>query len=167
MINSELNKNETRRAVFDIIKQDLTQDPPKTDCIKTIINELIEALCKFVPSKKQIHVQIKKEIYQEDINIETMPVIIYGLISWIEKFQCPVDDVITKRWRNDFQNTQDYLSFIVSFLEEYYDHSEKVYRQVWEARKRFVSGESVIPPEHRHKVEGKNGIPFNMKTGRN
>ena len=96
-----------------------------------------------------------------------MPVIIYGLISWIEKFQCPVDDVITKRWRSDFQNTQDYLSFIVSFLEEYYDHSEKVYRQVWEARKRFVSGESVIPPEHRPKVEGKNGVPFNMKTGRN
>ena len=167
MINTELNKNETRKALFDIIKRDLVQDPPQTDYIKTIINELIEALCKFVPSKKQIHVQIKKEIYKEDINVETMPVIIYGLISWIEKFQCPVDDVITKRWRSDFQNTQDYLSFIVSFLEEYYDHSEKVYRQVWEARKRFVSGESVIPPEHRPKVEGKNGVPFNMKTGRN
>ena len=44
MINTELNKNETRKALFDIIKRDLVQDPPQTDYIKTIINELIEAV---------------------------------------------------------------------------------------------------------------------------
>tara|TARA_B100001769_G_C22025053_1_gene550821 strand:- start:125 stop:304 length:180 start_codon:yes stop_codon:yes gene_type:complete len=58
MINSELNKTETKKELFDIIKHDLTQDPPQTDCVKTVINELIEAHCKFVQSKKQI--QLKK-----------------------------------------------------------------------------------------------------------
>ena len=123
-----------------------------------------------MPSKKTLHTQIKKDIYQENINIETMPTIIYGLISWIEKFQSPADDIITNKWKNEFKNTQDYIQdytqYIVTFLQEYYEHSEKVYKNVWDARKRLVSGENIIPPEHRPKIEGTNGIPSNMKTGR-
>ena len=32
-----------KKAYFDIIKKDLEENPPKTDQIKIIINELIEA----------------------------------------------------------------------------------------------------------------------------
>ena len=152
-------------AFFDIIKKDLEQNPPKTDQIRILINELIEALYKFVPSKKELHLQIKKDIYQETINFDTMSSIVYGLISWIEKFQCPMDDVVTEKWRTDFINTQDCSQCIVSFLQEYYEHSEKVYLNVWEARHRLISGDNIIPPEHRPSTHGTHGIPTNIKTG--
>ena len=159
-------ENRLRKDFFDIIKNDLNQNPPKTDHIKIVIDELIDALCKFIPSKTNIHKKIRDEIYQEEISFETMPYIVNGLISWIEKFQCPADDIITKQWRNDFRNTQDHLEFIVVFLQKYYLHSEKVYRQVWEARKRVASGENAVPPEHRPIIKGSNGVPLNMKSGR-
>ena len=162
----ELLRNETRMAYFDIIRKDLVKDPPDTENIRIIIDQLIDALCKFVPSKVEIHKKIKADIYQENITSTTMPNIVYGLINWIEQFQSPADDKVTNLWKDDFQNTPNYVEYIVKFLEEYYDHSEKVYREVWEARKRFVSGESVVPPEHRPKVEGNNGIPTNIRTGR-
>ena len=164
-VNDALQKR-VKKEFFDIIKEDLKQTPPNTDHIKIVINELIDALCKFIPSKTEIHKTIKNEIYQEDVSFETMPYIINGLISWIEKFQCPADDVITKKWRKDFKTTQDHLEFIVVFLQEYYLHSEKVYKEVWEARKRVASGENAVPPEHRPIVKGSNGVPLNMKSGR-
>ena len=159
-------KTQAKKAFFEGLKKDLEEKPPKTDQITLIIDELIEALYKFVPSKTPLHEQIKKDIYQETINLETMPQIIYGLINWIEKFQSPADDKVTKKWRDDFINTLDCSTCIVTFLQEYYEHSEKVYRKVWEARQRLVSGENVIPPEHRPQTEGTNGIPSNMKTGK-
>ena len=48
---------------------------------------------------------------------------------------------------------------------QFYDHTEKVYKELWEARQRLVNGENIIPPEHRKQVKGKNGVPFDMKTG--
>ena len=163
---SELVEKQSRKAFFSLIKEDLQQDPPKTDQIRKIINELIEALCKFVPSRKDYHKQIRSDIAQEDINYNTMPNIVFGLITWIEKFQSPVDDVITRQWKKDFTNTQDCSQFIVNFLEEYYQHSEHVYKAVWLARKRLATGENIVPPEHRPNVEGTNGVPTNMKTGK-
>ncbi len=163
---SEKPPSESRHQLFQVIREDLNSDPPNTEHIAKVIDELIEALCKFVPSKTTLHEKIKNDIYHEEITVETMPNIIYGLINWIEQFQCPVDDAVTRKWKSDFQNATDYLEFIVNFLAEYYDHSEKVYRQLWEARKRVLSGEDVVPPEHRKKVEGVNGVPTKIKTAR-
>ena len=163
---SETLEIQAKNAFFDRLKQDLRETPPKTDQIKKIIDELIEALYKFVPSKKNLHEQIRNDIYQRDINLTTMPHIVLGLINWIEKFQCPADDLVTKKWRQDFINTQDCSTCIVTFLQEYYEHTEMVYRKVWEARQRLVAGENIIPEEHRPKTEGTNGIPTNMRTGK-
>ncbi len=163
---NQLVENEARLALFTIIRRDLTQDPPRTESIKSVINQLIEGLTKFVPSKTKVHEQIRAEIFQDEINLETMPTIILGLIGWIEKFQCPADDEVTRGWRNGFREAENYTEFIIKFLAEYYDHSEKVYREVWEARKRLLDGENVIPPEHRREVKGVNGVPNDMKTGR-
>ena len=73
--------------------------------------------------------------------------------------------MVTSKWRTDFISTQNCSQYIVSFLQEYYEHSEKVYRNVWDARQRLVSGENIIPPEHRPQIKGSNGIPSNIKTG--
>ena len=53
---------------------------------------------------------------------------------------------------------------IIKFLKEYYDHTEKVYKNLWEARQRLVNGENVVPPEYR--PQGENGVPKNMRTGK-
>ena len=60
----------------------------------------------------------------------------------------------------------NYTDFIITFLQDYYIHIEKVYKEVWEARKRLIHGENIVPPEHRPVVKGKNGVPFDMKTGK-
>ena len=60
----------------------------------------------------------------------------------------------------------NYNEFIVKFLREYYEHAEKMYNELWEARKRLLNNENIVPPEHRPVVKGKNGIPDVMKSGR-
>ena len=94
-------------------------------------------------------------------------IIVNGLITWIEKFQSPIDDKLTKTWRENYQTCTDYADFLKSFFSEYYDHIEKVHKEIWEARKRLVNGESVVPPEHRQVVSGSNGVPHVMKSGIN
>ena len=154
-----------KKAFFSKIKEDLSKSPPDTQHITVIIQELVNGLCKFVPSKPEIHNLIKNDILCENIGIETTPKIINGFIHWIEQFQAPVHDSITKTWRDDFKNTKNYAEFIAEFLEQYYSHTEMVYREMWEARQRLASGESAIPPQHRKIVSEKNGIPDSMKSG--
>ena len=141
--------------ICDKIKLDLEQTPPDTKLIYELVEQLVDGLCKFVPSKKHIHEQIKKDI----LSFDTIPSIIHGLIDWIEKFQAPVHDNITKKWRRDFSRSENYIEFIIVFIQEYFLHVEKMYKEVWDARKRLVNGESVVPPEHRPLFTGKNGIP--------
>lgn len=154
------------KAFFESLKSDLSADPVQTEHIEVLLNELVDGLCKFVPSKTTIHAQIKADIIPDTIDINTMPGIIFGLIHWIEQFQAPVHDSTTKQWRTEFKSTTNPSDFIVKFLAEYYEHVEKMYEEVWEARKRLVNNEDVIPPEHRPTVTGTNGIPnITMKTG--
>ena len=155
-----------KKAFFDSLKDDLNQDPPKTEHIQKLILELMNGLCKFVPSKQNIHEKIKQDIIQENITFETMPNIILGLINWIETFQSPNDDKITNKWKQSFKSSTNYTDFIITFLQDYYIHIEKVYKEVWDARKRLIQGENIVPPEHRPVVKGKNGVPFDMKTGK-
>ena len=82
----------------------------------------------------------------------------------IEQFQAPIHDSVTKGWRDDYRNAKNYAEFISVFLDKYYSHTEMVYKETWEARKRIANGESAVPPEQRI-VSGKNGIPDNMKSG--
>ena len=162
----ELNERLTvqcKKAFFDLLKEDLDQDPPKTERIQVLLQEIVDGLCKFVPSKKEIHKKIKQDILCDEISPDTMSQIIMNLINWIEKFQSMYDDRITNEWRSRFKQATDYSQFIIDFLQEYYIHVEKVYKEVWEARQRLINGENIIPPEHR--VQGKNGVPFHMKTG--
>jgi hypothetical protein len=155
-----------KKAFFSKIKEDLSKDPPDVEHITVIIQELVDGLCKFVPNKKLIHNLIKDDIIVNNVGIETMPRIIDRLIHWIEQFQAPAYDFVTRRWRDNYKNAKNYAEFIAEFLEEYYNHTELMYKELWEARERLVKGENVVPAENRPLVKGKNGIPENMKTGR-
>lgn len=154
-----------KKAFFSKIKEDLSKNPPDVEHITVIINELVTALCKFVPNKPEIHILIKSDIVCETIGEETMPRIIERFIHWIEQFQAPTHDSVTKSWRDNYKNATNYAEFISQFLEEYYNHTEMVYKEVWEARKRISNNESAVPPEHRVIVNGKNGVPEQMKSG--
>jgi len=161
--------------IFNQIHEDVSQNPPKLDLISKVLNDLVDGLCKFVPSKPLIHEQIRTSIIFNEVDNprsgsslydnDILLYIVESLINWIEKFQAPAYDDVTKRWRSEFKQTQG-VDFIVKFLREYYDHVEKMYKEVWDARKRLVDGENIIPAEHRPVVKGKNGIPDNIKSGR-
>ena len=156
---------------FEQIEKDLSLDPPDLQRVSRMVTELTDGLCKFVPSKKELHEQIRSEILGEDgVTTEKLYSIVTGLIKWIKKFQCPVDDPYVDEWLEDFLKVDPiagYSAFIKRFLKEYYDHTEKVYMQTWEARRRLVNRESIIPPEHRPQPpEGKDGVPSQMKSGR-
>ena len=152
-----------REDILDNIYNDLNADPINTKNILFILEDLSNALCKFVPSKKNIHKKIKQDLLSYEINLHTMSRLILSLINWIKKFQAPVHDKITDKWCKEFKKTDNYPRFIQQFLKEYYQHVEKSYKEVWEARKRLVNNESVIPEEHRPK--GKNGIPDKIRSG--
>ena len=154
-----------KKAFFDCIYEDLQKSPPDVKHLTIIIKELYEALCKFVPSKKTIHQKIKEDLLIE-LNLNNMSFIINRLIYWIEQFQAPVYDKKTKQWRENFKKSKNYSLFIVEFLKDYLNHLENMYKEVWDARKRLVNNENIIPPEHRVKPKGKNNIPDVIKSGK-
>ena len=153
-------------AYFDIIEEDLRKDPPETETVKSIIKDIIEALKKFVPSRTDLHTQMSHDIPHEVVDASTMAPIVTKLIHWIEQFQSPAHDSTTQQWLTTFQATTDYPAFLSKFFKEYLEHTEKIYKEVWDARQRLSTGENVVPPERRPNVEGSNGVPTNMRSGR-
>ena len=145
------------------LHEDLTTEPPNTEYLNQILTLFVEGLCKFVPNKPEIHKFIQDDLSLDLLSIESMPEIIDRLIHWLEQFQAPVHDIVTKKWRHDFTYCTNYTDFIIEFVDEYKSHSELCYQEVWEARKKVANQKSAVPPEHQAK--GKNGVPDNMKSG--
>ena len=153
---------------FDLIKQDLEKTPPRFEKVAHVIKIFANGLKQFVPSKQKIHDQINTDLLIEpyiEVTIEQFPHIVSRLIYWIKQFQAPAYDSVTQQWEIQLTNTKT-PSSIAQFFKEFYYHSQDMYHQVWQARKRLVTGENIIPPEHRPKYTGSNGIPHNMKSGR-
>ena len=153
-----------KEKLFDQLKKDIDNDPPILNNITKLLEQFIEGLCQFCPSKENINKKIRQS-FPKKINPENTYDIITKLIDWIEKFQSPADDIITQTMLKDYKSDMS-INGIMSFLRKYYDHTEKVWKDTWEARKRLITGENIIPPEHRPIISGKNGVPHNMKTGR-
>lgn len=147
----------------DLLRKQLNQSPPNTEYIQQILDIFKEALFKFVPNKPDIHQFINDDLPLETLDTPTVAAIVDRLIHWIEQFQAPIHDRVTTQWREDFKKTTNYTDFICQFVVEYKNHSEMVYKETWDARKRIANHESAVPPEHR--ATGENGIPDNMKSG--
>ena len=149
---------------LELLRNQLNQSPPNTEYIQQILDIFKEALFKFVPNKPDIHQFIKDDLPLDVLDTPTIANIVDRLIHWMEQFQAPIHDQVTSQWRDDFKNATNYNDFICQFVVNYKNHSELVYKETWEARKRIANNESAIPPENRAK--GKNGIPDSIQTGR-
>ena len=148
---------------IELLRSQLTDNPPNIDYIRQIIQAFVDGLCRFNPNKPDIHQLIKEDLPLNTLDTESIAHIVNRLIYWIEQFQAPAHDRVTIQWREDFSKAKNYTDFICQFIVEYKIHSEQVYKDVWEARKRISNNESAVPPEYRAK--GKNGVPDNMKSG--
>lgn len=133
------------RAFWDIVAE------LNPDHVAKLIKEIVDALCCLVPSRTDIHEKIRNETLLTPTP-DNEPLIRESITKWVETFQSPVHDRVTRGWSS---------LGTVDFLRAVYAHLEVVHREVWEARKRIADGESPIPPEHRPK-------PFDgtMRTGR-
>ena len=118
------------------------------------MEKIIEALCRFVPSRTDIHQKIRSDLSGE-LSWDTQR----KLVEWAEKFQAPVHDRKTREWKKTFPQPD-----IELFLNEYGAHLEIIFREVWEAREKLNRGDNIfVSPDHV--VEGTNGVPTNMRTG--
>ena len=118
--------------------------------MEAILEEIFENLCQFVPTRKDIHQQIRDDLFNSDgINWDTQ----VKLVKWLEKFQAPVHDRKTSEWKRSFPQED-----VKQFLKDYYEHLEIVYKEVQEAKRKILAGENIFNP-----VTGK--LPENMKTG--
>lgn len=154
----------SKEILFEQLKHDISQNPPNLTNITLLLTQFVEGFCKFCPSKNDFNNSIRNR-FPSVIKIEDTLSIIKELILTIEKFQSPNDDIVTKKMLNNVINNYNNDSIII-FLSEFYDHVEKVYKDVWDCRKRLVNGENIIPENYRKKIDGKNNIPSKMKTGR-
>jgi len=154
----------SKEILFEQLKHDISQNPPNLKNITLLLTQFVEGFCKFCPSKNDFNNSIRNR-FPSVIKIEDTLSIIKELILTIEKFQSPNDDIVTKKMLNNVINNYNNDSIII-FLSEFYDHVEKVYKDVWDCRKRLVNGENIIPENYRKKIDGKNNIPSKMKTGR-
>tara|TARA_B100002052_G_C15875737_1_gene596853 strand:+ start:191 stop:658 length:468 start_codon:yes stop_codon:yes gene_type:complete len=154
----------SKEILFEQLKHDISQNPPNLKNITVLLTQFVEGFCKFCPSKNDFNNSIRNR-FPSVIKIEDTLSIIKELILTIEKFQSPNDDIVTKKMLNNVINNYNNDSIII-FLSEFYDHVEKVYKDVWDCRKRLVNGENIIPENYRKKIDGKNNIPNKMKTGR-
>ena len=152
-----------KETLFNQLKKDISETPPKLDNISQLLKQFVDGLCKFCPSKTELNNEIRNR-FPVHINPGHTLLVMEKLIFTIEQFQSPCDDKITKKMFSNVSNNFNNESIIV-FLSDFYDHTDKVYKDVWEARQRLINGENIVPQEHRKQVVGKNGIPFDMKTG--
>lgn len=105
-----------QKAFFDILNED---GPESTDYIRKLLNEIIDKLCLFVPNRIDIHQKIK-----DDFNGEINWDIQIKLLNWIEKFQAPLYDSITDKWKKKCPEP------IGDFLKKYYKHIEMMYKEI-------------------------------------
>ena len=119
--------------------------------MERILEEIFENLCQFVPTRKDIHQQLRNDLFTPDgITWDTQ----VKLVNWIEKFQAPIHDIKTYEWKRSFPQED-----VKQFLKDYYEHLEIVYKEVQEAKRKIRAGENIFNP-----VTGK--LPNKMKTGR-
>ena len=112
------------RAFWDLVDK----DPPDVEHIGKLLEEIIGILCNFVPSRTDIHAMIREDLASVDWELQTK------LLKWAERFQAPIYDQVTESWR---RKLPEKLSI---FLKKYYEHLEKINKQLWEERRKMTQG---------------------------
>lgn len=117
-------KETYERAFWDMVDQ----DPPDVEHIGKLLEEIIGILCNFVPSRTDIHAMIREDLSTVDWELQSK------LLKWAGRFQAPIYDQVTIRWKRDLPEK------LSVFLKKYYEHLEKINKQVWDERKKLSSG---------------------------
>ena len=118
-------KETYEKAFWDMVDQ----DPPDMEHIRKLIDEISDILCNFVPSRTDIHQMIKNDLSGDiDWNIQEK------LLVWTERFQAPIYDQVTQSWKKKLPQK------LSEFLKQFYEHLEKINKQIWEERKKIASG---------------------------
>lgn len=138
-----------KKAFFDKLDQDVSQN--NLEHLDILLKEIRDILKSMVPSKTKIHEKIDEELGKVSWDVQVK------LVDWIEKFQAPEHDVVTRQWREKIPTDTSV------FLEWYYTHIQVVHKQVYEYRKKLANGEQIFTPD---KVEGSQGVPSVMKSGK-
>ena len=132
-----------------LLRSQLEKHPPNINYIQKIVNTFKQGLFKFVPNKPEIHEMIESDLPLDTIGPSSISHIIDRLIHWIEQFQAPSHDSITTTWRKQFANSTSDVDFICTFVIEYKNHTELVYKERWKALMRLANNENIVPPEYR------------------
>lgn len=118
-------KDAYENAFWDMVDQ----EPPNIEHIKKLLSEIIIILCNLVPSRTDIHEMIRTDLAGDpDWTLQEK------LLKWAERFQAPIYDQVTQKWK---KNLPEKLSV---FLKKYYEHLEKINKQVWEERRKISNG---------------------------
>tara|TARA_B100000927_G_scaffold286952_1_gene279166 strand:- start:781 stop:1242 length:462 start_codon:yes stop_codon:yes gene_type:complete len=148
----EIIKEQMTRAWWDLLQEDLTQEPPRMEHLKMILGEIHHTLCSFVPNLTDTHIAIKRDLLDSPPTVELQGKALY----WIEKFQSPQWDSYTRKWKKELPEDT------VGFLKKYYYHLDRVQKEVKEYREKLRRGEDLFrPPKPPTSLSD-----INMKTGR-
>lgn len=113
------------KAFWDMVDQ----DPPNVEHIRKLIDEIIEIICNFVPSRPDIH-----QMVRDDLSGDVEWSIQEKLLVWAERFQAPLYDNMTQSWKRKLPQK------LSEFLKKYYEHLELINKQIWEERQKVASG---------------------------
>lgn len=106
----------------------LDEDPVDMEHLGKLLEEIVGALCSFVPSRTDIHQMIRQDLLSGEVDWHLQE----KLLTWAARFQAPIYDQVTDKWK---KRLPEKLS---DFLREYYQHLEKINKQVWQERKKIA-----------------------------
>jgi hypothetical protein len=122
-------RTQMMKAFWDLLDEDMKEEPPRLNHVSVLLNEIIGILKSFVPRRIDIHESIDKD-FEGDITWEMQG----KLIKWIECFQAPIYDHKTRIYN---QKGPQPLS---DFLKWYYDHLNTVKNDISRQRREMASG---------------------------
>lgn len=167
MVQGKEGMLSAKEELFRQVREELSAEPRGTVVTRDLLREFVRGLCRFVPSRGDLHAAISRDLVVEgDLTSERAFTIMRGLARWVKHFQAPVHDEKVDAMLARVEREGGTVHGICAFLEEYYDHVELCYRETWEARARLANGESAVPPERRVVVKGENGVPTTIRSGR-
>ena len=93
----------SKEDLFKQLRADIDENPPNLTNISKLLEQFVDGLTKFCPSKTELNKEIR-ERFPKQIKPEDTLLIMQKLIFSIEQFQSPNDDKITKKMLSDISN---------------------------------------------------------------
>jgi hypothetical protein len=132
-------KDTLHTAFWDILQTELDETPPKYDKLISLLIELRDTFCDFVPNRKDIHEEIhenididliKNMVKNDAFDDENLYKLAVYIISLIKRFQPPVMDEKVNEWEKgmleQFKTKIEYSDFLVIFFKSVFNMLENI-----------------------------------------